>query len=168
MLKISDTTVDCCTKYQHKPSNAMNEQWFHGTGVLDLPIQLLPWTDRTEYAVSRIEDLPAHWPSSTARTLLGLKIPAVIVMRAMVEEEVAEVEKDVLDNIADRHHTIDKVVTIVQFMLRLRSQFKNLDVINQRNTVLKKFIRKDYMKIIKQLKLKSTKISQGLRIDNDK
>ena len=89
-------------------------------------------------------------------------------MRAMVEEEVAEVEKDVLDNIADRHHTIDNVVTIVQFMLRLRSQFKNLDVMNQRNTVLKKFIRKDYMKIIKQLKLISTKISQGLRIDDDK
>jgi hypothetical protein len=92
MLKISDTTVDCCTKYQHKPSNAMNEQWFHGTGVLDVPIQLLPWTDRTEYAVPRIEDLPAQWLSSTARTLLGLKIAAVIVMRAMVEGEVAEVE----------------------------------------------------------------------------
>ena len=31
-----------------------------------------------------------------------------------------------------------------------------------------KFIRKDYKKRIKQLKLKSTKISQGLRIENDK
>lgn len=89
-------------------------------------------------------------------------------MRAMVEEEVAEVEKDVLDAIADRHHTIVKAVTIVQFMLRLRTQFKNLQVVEQRDTALKKIIRKDYRKIIKQLNLKSTKISQGLRIDDDK
>ena len=81
---MTDACVDSCTKYQRKPSSAMNEQWFHGLGVLDRPIQLLPWTDRAEYALPRIEDLPAQWLSSTARTLLGLKIPAVIVMRAVV------------------------------------------------------------------------------------
>ena len=58
---------------------------------------------------------------------------------AMVEEVVAEVEKDVLDDIADRHHTIDKAVTIVQFMLRWCTQFKNLQVVDQRDTALKKF-----------------------------
>ena len=116
---VTDACVDSCTKYQRKPSSAMNEQWFHGVGVLDRPIQLLPWTDRAEYALPRIEDLPAQWLSSTARTLLGLKIPAVIVMRTVVEEEVAEVEEDVLDAIADRHHTVDKAITIVQFMMRL-------------------------------------------------
>ena len=77
-------------------------------------------------------------------------------------------EEDVLDAIADRHHTIDKAITIVQFMLRLKPQFKRLQVVDQRNTALKKSIRKDYRKIIKQLKLKSTKISQGLRIDDDR
>ena len=164
---VTDRTVDCCTKYQRTPSSAMNDGWFHGTGVLDVPIQLLPWTDRKEYAVPRIEDLPAQWLSSTAKTLLGLKIPAVLVMREMVEEVVAEVEKDILDNIADRHHTINKAITIVQFMLKLNPHFKSLEVVTQRDTALKKFIRKDYKKIVKQLALKSTKISQGLRIEVD-
>ena len=40
-------------------------------------------------------------------------------------------------------------------------------MVTQRSTVLKKFIRKDYMKVTKQLKLKSTKISQGLGIEDD-
>ena len=146
----------------------MNDGWFHGTGVLDVPIQLLPWTDRKEYAVPRIEDLPAQWLSSTAKTLLGLKIPAVLVMREMVEEVVAEVEKDILDNIADRHHTINKAITIVQFMLKLNPHFKSLEVVTQRDTALKKFIRKDYRKVVMQLALKSTKISQGLKIDDDR
>ena len=96
-----------------------------------MPIQLLPWTDRKEYAVPKIEDLPAQWLSSTAKTLLGLKIPAVLVMREMVEEVVAEVEKDILDNIADRHHTINKAITIVQFMLKLRPQFRSLEDVTQ-------------------------------------
>ena len=81
---------------------------------------------------------------------------------------VAEVEKDILDDMANKHHTINKAVTIVQFMLRWRTQFKTLQVVKQRDTVLKKFIRKDYKKIIMQLNLKSTKISQGLKIDDDK
>ena len=124
-----------------------------------MPMQLLPWTNRADYAVPKIEDLPAQWLSSTARTLLGLKIPAFIVMRAVVEEVVAEVEKVVLDDIANYHHTINKAVTIVQFMLRWRTQFKTLQVVSQRDTFLKKFIRKDYKKIVMQLNLKSTKIS---------
>ena len=66
-----------------------------------MPMQLLPWTDQADYAVPKIEDLPAQWLSSTARTLLGLKIPSFIVMRAVVEEVVSEVEKDVLDYIAN-------------------------------------------------------------------
>ena len=33
---------------------------------------------------------------------------------------------------------------------------------------MKKFIRKDYRKIVMQLALKSTKISQGLKINDDK
>ena len=86
-------------------------------------MQLLPWTDRAEYVVPKIEDLPLQWLSSTARILLGLKIPAVS-MTAVMEEVVAEVEKDVLDDIANKHHTINKAVTIVQFMLRWRTQFK--------------------------------------------
>ena len=50
-------------------------------------------------------------------------------------------------------------MTIVQFMLRWRTQFKTLQVVSQRDTFLKKFIRKDYKKIIMQLNLKFTKIS---------
>ena len=96
----------CAAAYAH-------QQWFHGAGVLDKPMQQLPWTNQADYALPRIEDLPSQWLSSTARTLLGLKIPAVIVMRAVVEDMVTEVEKDVLDDIANKHHTINKAVTIV-------------------------------------------------------
>ena len=165
---VTDACVDSCTKYQRTPSSAMNAQWFHGAGVLDKPMQLLPWTNRADYALPRVEDLTSQWLSSTARTLLGLKIPAVIVMRAVLEDMVTEVEKDVLDDIADKHHTIHKAVTIVQFILRCRTHFKTLQVAEQREIALKKFIRKDYRKIVTQLALKSTKISQGLKIDNDK
>ena len=94
--------------------------------------------------------------------LLGLKIPAIIVMRAVEAEMVTEVEKDVLDEISDKHHTINKVMTIVQFLLRCKTQFRNLQVVEQREIALKKLIRKDSKKVVMQLALKSTKISQGL------
>ena len=77
---------------------------------------------------------------------------------------VTEVEKDVLDEISDKHHTINKVMTIVQFLLRCKTQFRNLQVVEQREIALKKLIRKDSKKVVMQLALKSTKISQGLRL----
>ena len=129
---VTDACVDAFTKYQRTPSSAMNAQWFHGTGVLDKPMQLLPCTNRADYSLPRIEDLPSQWLSSTARTLLGLKIPAVIVMRAVVEDMVTEVEKNVLDEIEKKHHTFNKALTIVQFILRCRTQFKTFQLVEQR------------------------------------
>ena len=138
--------------------------WFHGAGVLDKPMQQLTWTSQADYAVPRIEDLPAQWLSSTARTMLGLKIPTIVFMVAA--EVITEVEKDVLDAIADKHHTINKALTIVQFMLKFKTQFKNLQVAEQRMIALKKFIRKHYKKVVMKLAVKSTKISQGLKIEH--
>ena len=158
--------VDSCIRYQRTPSAAMNEQWFTGKGVLDKPIQLLPWTDRAEYAFPRIEDMPSQWLSSTAR----LWVPAVVVMIEVVNQEVMAVEEDpsLLEKIADKHHSIKKAVTIVLFMLRFNANFRSQPAVEHRATVLNKFIKDDYEKVIGKQALRSAKISHGLRIEDDK
>ena len=92
--EVTDATVDACTKYQRSPSKHLNEKWFEGRGVLDIPIQRLPYTDRAIYAQPRIEDLPSQWLSSAAKTFLGLNLPAVIIMKLAVEEVPAAAGED--------------------------------------------------------------------------
>ena len=159
---VTDACVDACTEYQSTPSSAMNRQWFFGEGVLDKPLQKFPWTARAEYAFPRIEDLPAQWLSAQAKTFLGLKLPAFIVMRAVLDNgEEALKEEVLLNKIADKHHQLKRVVTVSQYVLSFNQDTTNLPNVEQRTTALKKFIRADYEIIQKQLALKATKISQG-------
>ena len=117
---------------------------------MEKSIQKLPWTARSEYAFPKIEDLPAQWLSSTARTLLGLKLPTTIVMRAVVDTEVAtEQDITILAEIANKSNLLTKTISIVQFCLRLSPKFRNLKPVVQRTTALKKFIRGDYKTVCK-------------------
>ena len=45
-------------------------------------MQTLPLTPRERYAVPKMEDLPAQWLSTAAKTLLSQKLPVVNVLRA--------------------------------------------------------------------------------------
>ena len=85
--EITDATVDACTKYQREPSSSLNNKWFFGEGVLDKPLQLLPFTDRSTYSQPRLDDLPSQWLSAAARTFLGLKMPAIIIMKMDIEDK---------------------------------------------------------------------------------
>ena len=87
--KVTDRTVDSCTKQQRRPSLSLDDGWFCGAGVLDKPLQLLPFTSRATYSHPRLDDLPAQWLSAAARSFIGLKLPAVIVMRVDLGENEA-------------------------------------------------------------------------------
>ena len=73
-----------------------------------------------------------------------------------------------LDGFADKHHQLKRSVSITQFILRFNKDFRSLPNIEQRMTALKKFVQSDYAKIRQQLTLTANKISQGLRIEEDK
>ena len=193
--KITDACIDACTKYQTTPSSAMNEQWFFGKGVLDKPLQTLPWTPREKYAVPKMEDLPAQWLSTAAKTLLSQKLPAVNVLRApfAYQEPLLEgvtgvnwsnikwndlavtamratldEEEPLLDEIADKHHQLERAVTVTQFILRFSKKFRGLPNIEQRAKALAKFWKNDYATIRQQLKLTANKIQQGLITEDAK
>ena len=173
----------------------MNEQWFFGKGVLDKPLQTLPWTPREKYAVPKMEDLPAQWLSTAAKTLLSQKLPAVNVIRApfAYQEPLLEgvtgvnwsnikwndlavtamratldEEEPLLDEIADKHHQLERAVTVTQFILRFSKKFRGLPNIEQRAKALAKFWKNDYATIRQQLKLSANKIQQGLITEDAK
>ena len=182
---ITDATVDPATKFQRFPSKFLNRQWFHGEGVLDKPLQLLPWTDRSSYMFPKIEDLPSFWLSTAARTFLGLKLPAVIVMKMQVDPDApvgrgdpqslsipspdAPVVKSlsILEALARKHSVLDKAVTVLQNLLKMGSTFRALPATEQREYCLRKFLSQDYGRISRQLGRKSTKLSQELILQDD-
>ena len=163
--EVTDATVDACTKYQRSPSKHLNEKWFEGRGVLDIPIQRLPYTDRAIYAQPRIEDLPSQWLSSAAKTFLGLNLPAVIIMKLAVEEVP---EMTILEQLASKYQSIDKAVSVLQCLLKMKQNFRQLSVPTQRETCVEKFIGSDYEKVSDQLGRRSTRLTQQLLLENNK
>ena len=164
---ITDSTIDPCTKFQKFPSKFLTEKWFHAQGVLDKPLQLLPFTDRSTYMFPRIEDLPSQWLSSAARTFLGLKLPAVIIMK--MEVNVEEVPMlSVLENLANKYTNLEKAITVLQHLLRMKPAFRGLPVTEQREACLQKFVSQDYEKISQQLGQRSTRLTQQLVLEDDK
>ena len=163
---ITDATVDSCTKYQRKPSAALNEQWFQGRGVLDVPIQKLPFTARASYARPRIEDLPGQWLSPAAKTFLGLSMPHVVIMKLVVEEEVPELT--LLEQMASKYQSVEKAISVLQLVLKMKRGFRELSVPAQREACLEKFVSSDYEKVSQQLGKRSTRLTQQLLLEEDK
>ena len=113
--------------------------------------------------------MPSQWLLSTTRTLLGLKLHAVIVMRAVLDDDDQSLEEvALLDGIADKHHQLKRAVSVIQFILRFNREYRSLPNSEQRMNTLKKFIRGDYQTLRKQLVLKANNISQGLKIEENK
>ena len=163
---VTDATVDSCTKYKRHPSKAMDECWFYGKGVLDHPMQLLPFTSRSTYAQPRLDDLPSQWLSSAARTFLGLKLPTVVIMKLAVEEEPPVLT--LLEQLANKYQNVDKAISVLQCLLKMKSAFRQLSVPAQREACRMKFIGSDYGKVSQQLGKRSTKLTQQLLLENDK
>ena len=163
--EVTDATVDACTKYQRSPSKHLNEKWFEGRGVLDIPIQKLPYTDRAIYAQPRIGDLPSQWLSSAAKTFLGLDLPAVIIMK-LVAEEVPEMT--LLEQLASKYQSINKAISVLQCLLKMKQNFRQLPVPAQREVCVEKFVGGDYDKVSQQLGKRSTRLTQQLLLENDK
>ena len=65
-------------------------------------------------------------------------------------------------------HQLKRAVSVVQFLLRFNKEYRSLPSSEQRMNALKKFIRGDYQTLRKQLALRANKISQGLKIEEDK
>ena len=163
--EVTDATLDACTKYQRSPSRHLNEKWFRGRGVLDVPIQKLPYTDRAIYAQPRIEDLPSQWLSSAAKTFLGLNLPAVVIMKLAVEEVP---EMSLLEQLACRHQSVDKAISVLQCFLKMKQNFRQLPVPAQREVCVEKFVAGDYEKVSQQLGKRSTRLTQQLLLEDDK
>ena len=155
--------MDACTKYQTKPSTAINKHWFTGKGILNKPLQKLPWTPRADYTFPKMEDLPLQWLSSAAKTLLGQKLPAVSVMRALFNDQ-----EPLLDGIADKHHQLKSAVSVSQLILRVNKKFRSLPNIVQRMKALASPWKSDYSKIRQQLTLTANKVAQVLIIEDKK
>ena len=164
---VTDAIVDAGTKYQRRPSRHLNEQWFQGKGILDVPIQRLPFTDRATYAHPRIEDLPSQWLSSAARTFLGLQLPAVIIMRAEVEGEPPEMT--LLERLANKHRSVNRAVSVLQNVLKMNKNIRSLPSPAQRQLCVEKFVAEDYPKVAQQVKM-AKRITRQLVLheDNDK
>ena len=165
--EITDATVDACTKYQKAPSSSLNDQWFFGKGVLDKPLQLLPFTNRSTYSQPRLDDLPSQWLSSAARTFLGLKMPAVIIMKMTIEDKSMPVQS-ILESLAQKFTNIEKAISVVQYLLRMKASFRQLPVHLQREASLQKFVSHDHQKVSEQLRQKSTKLTQELVLEENK
>ena len=165
--EITDATVDACTKYQKAPSSSLNDQWFFGKGVLDKPLQLLPFTNRSTYSQPRLDDLPSQWLSSAARTFLGLKMPAVIIMKMTIEDKSMPVQST-LESLAQKYTNIEKAISVVQYLLRMKASFRQLPVHLQREISLQKFVGHDHEKVSEQLRRKSTKLTQELVLEENK
>ena len=165
--EITDATVDACTKYQKTPSSSLNDQWFYGKGVLDKPLQLLPFTDRSTYYQPRLDDLPSQWLSSAARTFLGLKMPAVVIMKMAIEDKSVPVQST-LEYLAGKYSSVDKAVSVVQYLLGMKASFRQLPVHLQREASLDKFVSQDHKKISEQLRQKSTRLTQELVLEENK
>ena len=164
--EITDGTIDSCTKQQKRPSVFLNDGWFHGTGVLDKPLQLLPYTDRTTYSHPRLDDLPAQWLSTAARSFIGLKLPTVIVMRVELDEDEVPVPT-VLQRLADRFSNMETALSVLQYILKMRKSFRELPAHQQRAICSDKFAGEDYEKISQELKQRSTKLTQQLILEKD-
>ena len=164
--KVTDRTVDSCTKQQRRPSLFLDDGWFCGAGVLDKPLQLLPFTSRATYSHPRLDDLPAQWLSAAARSFIGLKLPAVIVMRVDLGENEAHVTT-VLEELANRHSSAETALSVLQFMLRMKKSFRELPVPQQRAICGDKFAGEDYDKISQQLQQRSTRLTQQLALKKD-
>ena len=164
--EVTDATVDRCTKYQKHPSKAMDDCWFYGKGVLDKPIQLLPYTCRSTYVRPRLDDFPAQWLSSAARTFLGLKLPTVVIMKVAVEEEPPEMT--LLEQLANKYRDVDKAISVLQCLLKMQPKFRQLSVPAQREACRVKFISSDYEKISQQLGKRSRRMTQQLLLEDDK
>ena len=163
---VTDATVDSCTKYQKHPSRSMDDGWFYGKDVLDKPLQLLPYTCRSTYAQPRIEDLPSQWLSSTARTFLGLKLPAVVVMKMAVEQEPPEMT--LLEQLATKYRDVNKAISVLQYLLRMQPDFRQLSVPAQKEACRLKYVANDYDQVTEQLGKRSTRLTKQLLLENDK
>ena len=164
--EITDGTVDSCTKQQKQPSLCLNGGWFHGEGILDKPLQMLPFTARATYSQPRISDLPAQWLSSTARSFLGLKLPAVLVMRMEVGGEETP-ESSILEKLANKYSSTDAALSVFQFLLKMKKSFRELPAQQQRSVCRDRFVGEDYDKISQQLQQRSTRLTQQLALKND-
>ena len=164
--EITDGTIDSCTKQQKRPSVFLNDGWFHGTGVLDKPLQLIQYTDRTTYSHPRLDDLPAQWLSTAARSFIGLKLPTVIVMRVELDEEPPEMT--LLEQLANKYRDVDKAISVLQCLLKMQPKFRELSVPAQREACRVKFISSDYEKISQQLGKRSRRMTQQLLLEDDK
>ena len=76
-------------------------------------------------------DLPSQWLSSAARTLLGLRLPTVITMRLEVGGNELP-EQSILERLAERYRDIDKAVTTLQLLLKVKKSFRELTPLPQR------------------------------------
>ena len=167
--EITDGTVDGCTKQQKRPSVSMNGGWFKGAGVLDKPLQLLPFTDRATYSRPRLDDLPAQWLSTAARSFIGLKLPAVILMRVELDEEDEPEEGSVLQRLAEKFSNKEAAVSVLQYILQFgKKSFRDLPVHQQKAVCIDKFVAEDYDTISQQLQKRSTRLTQQLALKKDK
>ena len=164
---ITDNLVDSATKPQKRPSKFLDERWFQGKGVIDIPMQLIPFTERSLYSQPRMDDLPSQWLSSAARTLLGLRIPVLMTMRLEVNGDELP-EPSILERLAERYREVGKAITTLQLLLKVKKSFRELPAPAQREVCVLKFVGGDYGKIKSDLKRKLSKVTQELVLQEDK
>ena len=164
---ITDNLVDSATKPQKRPSKFLDERWFQGKGVIDIPMQLIPFTERSLYSQPRMDDLPSQWLSSAARTLLGLRIPVMMTMRLEVNGDELP-EPSILERLAERYRDVGKAITTLQLLLKVKKSFRELPAPAQREACVLKFVGGDYGKIKSDLKRKLSKVTQELVLQEDK
>ena len=163
---ITDPLVDSATKPQKRPSKFLDERWFYGKGVIDIPVQHIEFTDRAVYSQPRMEDLPSQWLSSAARTLLGMKLPTVMTMRLEVEDPDLPVPS-ILERLAERFTDVGKAITTLQVLLRIKKGFRELPAVMQRKACVLKFVGEDYAKIKAALRKKTARLTQELALQED-
>ena len=163
---VTDNLVDSATKPQKRPSRFLDQRWFQGKNVIDIPMQLIPFTERSLYSQPRMEDLPSQWLSSAARTLLGLRLPTVITMRLeMGGDELPE--QSILERLAERYRDVGKAITTLQLLLKFKKSFRELLAPAQRELCELKFVGGDYSKVKSDLKRKLSKVTQELVLQED-
>ena len=87
----------------------------------------------------------------------------VLIMRAEVEGE--QPEMSLLEQLADKYRDVEKAISVLQHILRMRKQIRDLPTPEQRRLCLDMFVSEDYDKI--QAQMKGARVTKQLIVDQD-
>ena len=73
-----------------------------------------------------------------------------------------------LEQLACKHQSVDKAISVLQCFLKMKRNFRQLPVPAQREVCVEKFVGGDYEKVSQQLGKRSTRLTQQLLLEDDK